>query len=57
LVNPALNPGDSAIVHAFVLIAAEGRTMTGPEHYRLAEGLLTSRGVLDDVLIGTTIIS
>jgi hypothetical protein len=27
--------------------------MTGPDHYRLAEELLTDRGVLDDVLIGT----
>ena len=27
--------------------------MTGPDHYRLAEELLTDRGVLDDVLVGT----
>lgn len=26
--------------------------MTGPDHYRLAEELLTDRGVLDEVLIG-----
>jgi hypothetical protein len=26
--------------------------MTGPEHYRLAEELLSDRGVLDDVLVG-----
>lgn len=31
---------------------AEGRTMTGPDHYRLAEELLADRGVLDDVLVG-----
>ena len=28
------------------------RTMTGPDHYRLAEELLADRGVLDDVLVG-----
>lgn len=27
--------------------------MTGPDHYRLAGELLTGRGVLDDLLIGT----
>jgi hypothetical protein len=27
--------------------------MTGPDYYRLAEQLLTDRGVLDDVLVGT----
>jgi hypothetical protein len=27
--------------------------MTGPDHYRLAEELLTDRGVLDGVLVGT----
>lgn len=37
-------------------VAASRRTMTGPDHYRLAdaEELHTDRVTLDDVLIGTT---
>ena len=33
-------------------VPTEGRTLTGPDHYRLAEELLADRGILDDVLVG-----
>jgi hypothetical protein len=33
-------------------VPSEGRTMTGPDHHRLAEELLADRGILDDALVG-----